>query len=863
MKSIRKTIILSLPFILLFSLGLPSHAENGTVEEISILPQSEYVYFNDTFTVDVVINTTEGAYGAQCYIEFDPTLLEVQSIEKGDILVGDAIFFYNYDNNAGTIDIQAVNFSFILNQSFIMYHGVLANITFKAKEKVGVSPLNFVASIGGAEKTFFDDKRIPQLHNATVEVRNYPVYLSIEPNYRIIGNETANYNLTIDPNGNSIVFLMGNVTFNSEYFDVTPTNGGFFSDNNFSFGAVDGTISMFGVSPLPGNNESGILLHLQFNPKQTGMTNINISITTMLDSEGNSLYYILQNATLEADLTPPVVTFEFGAPYYNGSNWVNSSTPIYINATDTHDYTLYYRIWNGSWQGWQSEALNKDVKLSLPDEGLHYIEYYAKDEFNNTSPVGNETVYVDNTPPSSTLSLNPLTPDGENGWYVSDVTINFTAIDDGSGVMAICYKIDDGNITDYSGEFTVAEGSHTIYYFAVDNLGNREEMKEKTVKVDKNPPEISYAKSGTEGSNEWYTSTVTVTINATDAVSGIQEVKYMIDNTWQDYSQPFTLNDGIYTVKYFAKDNAGNNVSGEINISVDTTKPTATHDFDGIMEDGKYTTDVTVKLNAHDNLAGVKEIHYRLDGGNWQIFPGASGTDTVSAEGTHTIEYYAVDNAGNVGTTNQATFTIEKNKKPVADFTYTPEEPLDTDIITFVDHSTDEDGEIVSWFWEFGDGSTSTNQNPTHMYEDNGTYVVKLTVTDDKNATSTKQVAIVVANKAPVAKFTFNPANPKIGDEIEFTSQSFDDDGNIVSYLWDFGDGNTSTEQNPVHSYDKTGTYNVTLTVTDNDGATHTQTQQIEVTKEKVNIWLYLIIIVILVIIAIVVVAVWMKRTKS
>ena len=137
-KSIRKTIILSLPFILLFSLALPSNAENGVVEEISILPQSQAVYFNTTFSVDIVINTTEGAYGAQCYIEFDPTLLEVQSIEKGSLLVGDAIFFSSYDNISGTINIQAVNFSFILNQSFPMYHGVLASVVFKAKEKAGI-----------------------------------------------------------------------------------------------------------------------------------------------------------------------------------------------------------------------------------------------------------------------------------------------------------------------------------------------------------------------------------------------------------------------------------------------------------------------------------------------------------------------------------------------------------------------------------------------------------------------------------------------------------------------------------------------------------------------------------------------------
>ncbi|KAA0002104.1 MAG: PKD domain-containing protein [Thermoplasmata archaeon] len=83
-----------------------------------------------------------------------------------------------------------------------------------------------------------------------------------------------------------------------------------------------------------------------------------------------------------------------------------------------------------------------------------------------------------------------------------------------------------------------------------------------------------------------------------------------------------------------------------------------------------------------------------------------------------------------------------KNKKPTADFSYTPTSPTDLDTITFADQSDDEDGEVVAWAWDFGDNTTSTLQNPTHKYADNGTYVVKLTVTDDKGATATKQQII-------------------------------------------------------------------------------------------------------------------------
>ncbi len=865
MKSMRKTIIASLPLLLLFSMFSIASSNDGNTAEISLspdLPEGNPAHFNQTFTVSIIVKADEVRV-VQCRIRFNQTVLKAIEVENGE-MYPDAQFFIKpgigidsptgIDNDNGLVgDITGFTYSPINASNGLIF----ANITFQVITNESlITPIEFVTNF------CFVDEYETLTYNTTIKVN--PVEIRIEPKQALLGNYETTFYVNVTPGVNEITTLNYTISFDPQYLEIIDVeNGNLFPllVNTTKDGQLIIINSFYNLTQ--GTNDNGTLALITLKPKQTGYTSINITGATIIDVDRQETIYILQNAAIEIDLDYPVVTFEYGTPHYNGSNWITSSTPIYINATDAHDYTIYYRIWNGTWTAWQSGLLNTNMLLHVQDEGKHYIEYYAKDKYNNTSPVGNETFYVDNTPPVSTLSLTPSSPDGENGWYVGDVTINFTAVDAGSGVMAIRYKIDDGNVTDYTGEFTMPEGEHTIYFYAVDNLGNKEGMKEQNIKIDKTMPNISYAKSGTMGTNGWYKSTVTITLNATDTPSGIQEFKYKKDGSWQDYTQPFTLNDGIYNIKYYAKDMAGNNVSGELNISVDTTKPTATHTLQGTLEEGKYTTDVTIKLSAYDNLAGVKEIHYKLDGGNWQIFPGVSGTDTVSAEGTHTIEYYAVDNAGNAGVHHQATFTIEKNKKPVADFTYTPENPTDVDTINFVDHSSDEDGEVVSWFWEFGDGNTSSKQNPTHKYADNGTYVVKLTVKDDKNATSTKQVAIVVTNKAPVAKFTYQPDKPKIGDEIQFTSQSFDDDGNIVSYAWDFGDGNTSTEQNPVHSYEKKGTYNVTLTVTDNDGATHQETQQVVVTKEEVNIWLYLIIILILIIVAVVVVAVWKKRTKT
>jgi len=88
---------------------------------------------------------------------------------------------------------------------------------------------------------------------------------------------------------------------------------------------------------------------------------------------------------------------------------------------------------------------------------------------------------------------------------------------------------------------------------------------------------------------------------------------------------------------------------------------------------------------------------------------------------------------------------------------------------------------------------------------------------------------VMIANSPPTANFTWTPQIPTTSDTIFFTDSSIDSDGSIVSWTWDFGDGNISYQQNPTHQYSHIGTYNVTLTVTDNDGANDSITKQMMV----------------------------------
>ena len=110
---------------------------------------------------------------------------------------------------------------------------------------------------------------------------------------------------------------------------------------------------------------------------------------------------------------------------------------------------------------------------------------------------------------------------------------------------------------------------------------------------------------------------------------------------------------------------------------------------------------------------------------------------------------------------------------------------------SFTDQSTDSDGTIVAWSWEFGDGASASTQNPAHTYAGAGSYTVRLTATDDSGATaSTSQtVSVTVPNSPPIAYFTEACTDLT----CSFTDGSTDGDGTIVSRSWDFGDGQGST----------------------------------------------------------------------
>jgi PKD repeat protein len=272
-----------------------------------------------------------------------------------------------------------------------------------------------------------------------------------------------------------------------------------------------------------------------------------------------------------------------------------------------------------------------------------------------------------------------------------------------------------------------------------------------------------------------------------------------------------------------------------------------------VANDDAYTTDEDVALNvaapgvlANDTDADGNPLTAILQTGP------SNGTLTLNGDGSLSympdLNYFGPDSftyvaSDGIVNSNNATVSITVtavNDAPIADANG-PYSAFVGVAITFDGSgSSDVDGFIAGYMWDFGDGSTDAGVAPMHAYAAPGVYTVTLTVTDDGgltgSATSTATITVESENLPPVSDPN-GPYTGQVGEKIRFDgTASYDPDGTIVHYGWIFGDGNFDDGDRPKHAYKAPGTYTVTLTVTDNEGAQDTATTTVVVEAAEPNI---------------------------
>ena len=207
---------------------------------------------------------------------------------------------------------------------------------------------------------------------------------------------------------------------------------------------------------------------------------------------------------------------------------------------------------------------------------------------------------------------------------------------------------------------------------------------------------------------------------------------------------------------------------------------------------------------------------------HWNFGDGSTSTiqnpvHTYSSTGTYNVTLIVTTNLGCIDTIVRP---ITINPLPIVTFTVNPACAGATINIT---NTTVPPGSITNWNWNLGNGTSSGQQNPTVVYSDSGSYVITAIGTDANGCIDT-MTQIVAIEPAPVAVFNFTGQNTCQGGSVTFNNTST---GNITAWNWNLGNGQTSTLQNPVTTFNTPGTYPVTLTVTSANGCVNTLTQSV------------------------------------
>ena len=282
------------------------------------------------------------------------------------------------------------------------------------------------------------------------------------------------------------------------------------------------------------------------------------------------------------------------------------------------------------------------------------------------------------------------------------------------------------------------------------------------------PPVATASLSGSTGSANWFVSPVDVTLTATDDSSGVASIHLQTDGgPWQLYSNPVTVQgDGSHTIDYYATDLAGNNESTQTaTFRVDTGAPVSSSQVAGTLaNDGSYVSSVTVTLTSSDATSGVQSEQYRIDGGPWRTY---SAPFTVGGNGTHMLDYYATDVAGNSESVRGLSIWItgDLHPLPVSTLTATGTAGAAGWYVSSVRVSlsaTSGSGSAVSIDYRLDGNAWATYTNPILLLD--GRHVLEYQATDAQGYSEASRSAAINVDSTPPSLVANSPSDPLASD---------------------------------------------------------------------------------------------------
>jgi len=565
----------------------------------------------------------------------------------------------------------------------------------------------------------------------------------------------------------------------------------------------DGSIVSYSWNFGDGANATGVVTSHAYD--ENGIYTVALTVT---DDDGLTDTDIKSIAVLNR---PPVASFT------ESTTTAPTGTPIFFNASASYD--LDGSIVSYSWTfGDGTDATGVTVSHAYADNGIYTVTLTVTDN-DSASATATATKTITNRPPTASFTESATTV------YTGEVIVfNASASYDPDGtITSYFWTFGDGtNATGVTVSHAYSEnGTYTVTLTVTDDDGATATAS-ATKTVLNQPPVASFTESATTVyKNEIIYFNASASYDPDDwIVSYFWDFGDGANATGVAVDHAYT-NVGTYTVTLTITDNDGSTASMTAVKNVLSRPPVASFTESATTV---YTGEV-IYFNAsasYDPDGSVVSYFWTFgDGAN------ATGVDVSHAysnNGLYTVALTVTDSDGATDTAT-ATKTV-LNRAPTASFTESATTVLTGEVIYFnASASYDLDGVIVSYFWDFGDGTNASGVTVSHAYTNNGIYTVTLIVTDDDGATASTTATKTVLNRAPVASFTESATTVYRGEVIRFNaSASYDPDGSIVSYFWNFGDGTNATGIVVDHAYTDIGTYTVTLTITDDDGSTGTAT---------------------------------------
>ncbi|MEQ6166681.1 chitobiase/beta-hexosaminidase C-terminal domain-containing protein [Ekhidna sp. MALMAid0563] len=453
-----------------------------------------------------------------------------------------------------------------------------------------------------------------------------------------------------------------------------------------------------------------------------------------------------------------------------GKVYVNKALPLYLSISTSPD-------------GSNGEVLDgKEPEYSSPmyldSEGYNTIRtpWKVDPETKKVVYPKEEVIfelYADSKSPATKISYGDAKlAEGDEKTALTATDIKLTASDEISGIDAIYYSLDGASFQKYTGPIPVKEEkAYVLKYYAVDNVGNAEEMKSVTMLIDNSAPSSTLNVEGDLSENV-VSIRSTINLEASDNASGVSKIFYTIDEgRTYEYTSPVSiasLSEGEHTITYFAVDKVDNNEEKKTyTFYLDKSPPRVIDEIIGntFIANGKeyYSGRTKLKLVAMDNKAGVKEILYSINGGEFKLY---EAPFYLTEAGNLNVEVLATDKVNNRVRSKE--FSDKNNLLNYVDLSgpslsYNVAGPSftlkDTVYITKETaislRGTDKDSGFKEIDYQVDDGTVETYSEPFKI-ESEGLHIVTYNGYDNLSNSSTESILCIVDNSGPVVYNRFS-----------------------------------------------------------------------------------------------------------